>query len=265
MLSYLNKSAINSDLKSDLQALQADLSSKLSVTPTPTSSSTSAQHLSGVGSSGSGQSHRKISVGYQEERLVSNLKSSLSNADRRSILQQSKSLKTLHDDMSKRMADQPHRGSDMVQFMITNQNASNQVQAIAILNAMHEAGFIEPIDEPLIRHEDEVIAEFNESKTYKLLSLLDDDVSSVGGYSEIDMDSSLLHLRRGGGGGANQHQDDEDQQQQLKDSFGFSTSSDFETKSSLLSTAGSKSLLEAFCGHEELLLSTHKIFYINPL
>lgn len=51
-------------------------------------------------------------------------------------------------------------------------------------------------------------------------------------------------------------------------SFGFSTSKDFEIQNSWLSTAGSKSLMEAFCDHEELLLSkisvyvlwTHKYF-----
>lgn len=264
VLSYLNKSAINSDLKSDLQALQADLSSKLSAvgqnSPSSSASATTShhQHPTTGGGGVHHQGHRKISVGYQEERLVSNLRSTLSNADRRSILQQSKSLKTLYDDMSKRMSDQPHRGSDMIQFMIANQNASNQVQAIAILNAMREAGFIEPTIEPTIRSfsVDELI-EFKETETYRLLSLVDDEISTVGGYSEVDMDSSLFHLRRGGGGGGATNHDDEEQHQQqlLIDSFGFSTSSDFETKSSLLSTAGSKSLLEAFCSHEELLLS----------
>lgn len=42
--------------------------------------------------------------------------------------------------------------------------------------------------------------------------------------------------------------------QNTQDSFSFTTTKDFEDENSVLSITGSKSLMEAFCNHEELLL-----------
>lgn len=135
VLSYLNSSDINSDLKSDLQALQDDLAKKF-------------QFQSDDGGSFAHESsspQRKISVGYQEERLLSQPKYLLSNADRKNILQQSTSLKVLYEDVAKALPNQ-NPGSDIIHYLITKNKSSNRSQAIAILTAMIEAGYIIEID-----------------------------------------------------------------------------------------------------------------------
>lgn len=81
VLSYLKSSDIALDLKKDLQALEDDLSNKF------VSDSTSLQSPSNLNIDSI--THRKVSLGYQEERLVSHT-NVLSNADRKSILQVSK-------------------------------------------------------------------------------------------------------------------------------------------------------------------------------
>lgn len=84
-----------------------------------------------------------MSVGYQEERLVSN-QNILSNADRKTILQQSNTLKTLYEDMLNSLPIQ-NKGIDLLSHLITNQKSSTKQQATAVLNAMIEAGFIVPL------------------------------------------------------------------------------------------------------------------------
>lgn len=135
VLTYLKSLEINSDLKSDLQALQDDLSSKL-LSKTD-DSNILVQELASP--------QRKISVGYQEERLLSQQKDFLSNSDRKNILQQSNSLKVFYEDMSKELPNQ-NRGSDIVTHLITKNKSSNKSQAMAILTAMLEAGYIVEID-----------------------------------------------------------------------------------------------------------------------
>lgn len=102
VFTYLTSSDINSDLKSDLQALQDDLAKKFQ-----------CQSDDGCASvQESSSPHRKISVGYQEERLLSQPKYLLSNADRKNILQQSTSLKVLYEDVAKALPNQ-NPGTDM--------------------------------------------------------------------------------------------------------------------------------------------------------
>lgn len=253
VLSYLKSSAVNADLKSDLQALQDDLSSKLSAYSNqnmlPAEPTTSALH-------------RKISIGYQEERLVSTIKPNLSNADRKNILQQSNSLKSIHEDMIKALPIQ-NRGVDLVQFLIINHKSANHVQAIAILNAMIEAGFLIALLLPLPSTTSSVqlapsnsdddpslMAEFNETVTYKLIR--SDEIMT---QLDLDLDASSVHLSRPVPD-ADFSLNEDSMPPTVKDnSFGFSTTKDLETQSMLLSTAGSKSLMQAFCSHEELLLS----------
>lgn len=258
VLSYLKSSAVNSDLKSDLQALQDDLSSKLSAynnqNMLPAEPSTSALH-------------RKISVGYQEERLVSTMKPNLSKADRKHILQQSNSLKSIHEDMTKVLPLQ-NRGVDLVQYLIINHKSANHIQAIAILNAMIEAGFLIALLLPLPSTTSSVqlvpsnsdddpslMAEFNESVTYKLLRT-DEIMTHSGSYQlDLDLEASSAHLSRPLPDTDMSFNEDSMQPNVKDNSFGFSTTKDLESQSLLLSTAGSKSLMQAFCSHEELLLS----------
>lgn len=219
--------------------------------------------------------HRKISVGYQEERLVSTMKPNLSNADRKNILQQSNSLKSLHDDMTKVLPLQ-NRGVDLVQYLIVNQKSANHVQAIAILNALIEAGFLISLPLPLpsatsnvqlvpSNSEDDpsLMAEFEESVTYKLLRM-DEIMTHSGSYQlDLDLEASSVHLSRPLPD-ADLSLNNDSMPPNVKDnSFGFSTTKDLETQSLLLSTAGSKSLMQAFCSHEELLLSKLRTVYVS--
>lgn len=90
---------------------------------------------------------RKISLGYQEERFaVSHHQPhiNLSQDDRKNLLQQSNSLLSLYTEMYKQLPIQ-NCGQNLVTFLNTNNMSWNRIQAIAILNAMLDAGFIQPI------------------------------------------------------------------------------------------------------------------------
>uniref|UniRef100_A0A182MLP5 1-phosphatidylinositol-3-phosphate 5-kinase n=1 Tax=Anopheles culicifacies TaxID=139723 RepID=A0A182MLP5_9DIPT len=137
VLTYLKSSNIAADLKPDLKALQDDLAQKLSTLQPPGGAGTDQ---SGIGAS-SGRNRRKISVGYQEERFAASAGSGISSADRKSILQQSNSLKTLYDEMC-RSLPLYNRGHELIDFLFSRQKSSNNMQAIAILNAMIDAGFL---------------------------------------------------------------------------------------------------------------------------
>lgn len=254
-----------------MQALQEDLSSKFSHQSSidPQDSSTS-------------QRHRKISIGYQEERLVSHLTSTLSNADRKNILQQSNSLKSLFEEMTKALSYQ-NRGSDLVSFLISNQKSSNKIQAVAILNAMIEAGFLVGLSQVV---SNESVTSFDENIFYKLLRI-DDAMSHSGSFQlDLDLEASSVHLSRpnpdslGWLEGITKHKMAKKREennclsidsmpQNTQDSFGFTTTKDFEDESSVLSTAGSKSLMESFCNHEELLLcnsiTSYRLLYCESL
>uniref|UniRef100_A0A182P8S8 1-phosphatidylinositol-3-phosphate 5-kinase n=1 Tax=Anopheles epiroticus TaxID=199890 RepID=A0A182P8S8_9DIPT len=138
VFAYLKSSNISPDLKPDLKALQDDLAQKLSTLQPPgivgpDSSNTTA--------TSGGRNRRKISVGYQEERFAASAGSGISSADRKSILQQSNSLKTLYDEMC-RSLPLYNRGHELIDFLFSRQKSSNNMQAIAILNAMIDAGFL---------------------------------------------------------------------------------------------------------------------------
>lgn len=184
VLTYLKSSDINSDLKSDLQALQNDLSNKLLLNDDLNQNAIEQPRL-----------QRKISVGYQEERLLSNPKlGGLSNADRKNILQQSNSLKTLFDEMTKGLPNQ-NRGLDLITYFITNKKSSNKIQAIAILNAMIEAGFLVTTSDYLDSDES-ISSEFNENSNYKLLRIQDVMTSSGSFQLDLDVDKNSVYLSR---------------------------------------------------------------------
>lgn len=235
VLSYLKSSDINADLKSDLQALEDDLSSKF------VGSTGSA---TGIGSPNDRSLHRKVSVGYQEERLISN-PNILSTADRKSILQQSNSLKGLYEDMIKSLQNQL-KGSELLNFL-NNQKVANKLQAIAVLNAMIEAGFIIPVvtyeTAEAAGVEDSFQVEFDENLFYKLPNL-DEIASQVENQRYLFKKSELSY---------------DDIEDIIPPSINaeslYSNNKDQELHSSILSTAGSKPLLEAYCEHEELLLN----------
>lgn len=184
VLSYLKSSDINTDLKKDLESLKDDLSVKLSndgkLQPTDTVA-TSVQ--------------RKVSIGYQEERLVSSSTPGLSNDDRKQILQQSQSLKTVHQDMVK-MLPIHCCGSELVAYIINSRNAANNVQAVAMLRTMIDAGFLIPQLLANQSSDDDMLLEFHEQGMYKLMRI--DDVMSHSGTFQLDLDvdASSVHLSR---------------------------------------------------------------------
>lgn len=220
MFTYLNSSDINSDLKSDLQALQDDLAKKFQFQSEDGCSSTQE----------SSSPQRKISVGYQEERLLSQPKYLLSNADRKNILQQSTSLKVLYEDVAKALPNQ-NPGSDIIHYLITKNKSSNKSQAIAILTAMIEAGYIIEIDSTGINpaaaaigaassstrqlafyldenedgnnsssenpnSESDILHEFNEHAYYKLLRT-SEIMSNSGTFNlNLDVDNTSVHLSK---------------------------------------------------------------------
>lgn len=229
VLSYLKSSDIAQDLKSDLQALEDDLSSKF----VGTSGSSSSSNASNTRSP-----YRKVSVGYQEERLVSNPVNALSNADRKKVLQQSNSLKTLFEEMAKALSNR-NKGSELVSFLVVNQKFVNKQQAIAVLNAMIEGGFIDPIitfenSSECVEIEDSFQVEFNENLSYKFSK-----VEEINETHNSTSDDLLI---------------EEILPPSINAEGLYSISKDQELQSSILSTAGSKPLLESYCEHEESIV-----------
>ena len=239
VLSYLKSSDITADLKSDLQALEDDLSNKF----VGTSSNASSNNLYI-----DPNNRRKVSVGYQEERLVTN-PNILSNADRKNILQQSNSLKALYEDMINSLSIQ-NKGIDLINFLIFNQKASTKPQAMAVLNALIEAGFMVPLtnyentDKDASTSEiDSFHVDFNENSFYKLKKI-----------DEIPVDGSLFGSFKRGTSLSEDTSIEDFIPPSIQDNM-YTTNKDHELENSILSTAGSKPLLEAYCNHEELLLS----------
>lgn len=264
VLTYLNSSDINSDLKSDLQALQDDLAKKFQLQTDESSSM--------IQESSSPQ--RKISVGYQEERLLSQPRYLLSNADRKNILQQSTSLKVLYEDVAKALPNQ-NPGSDIIQYLISKNKSSNKSQAIAILTAMIEAGYIIEIDtatgmstqtsslkQRAFYYDDsedgnsknssdnDILHEFNENAFYKLLRP-NEIMSNSGTFNlNLDVDNTSVHLSKpeATSSGVDGF---------IENNQGLSSARvrELDIEDTVISTTGSKGLQEAFCRHEDLLLS----------
>lgn len=159
VLSYLRSPNITKDLNADLQALQQDLTSRLETIKDSEPSKLAVEPSRA-------QLQRKISVGYQEERFVAHQPPiSLTMDDRKNILQQSNSLITLHEEMRKVLPSQ-NCGIELIDFLNTNHKSSNKIQAVAILTAMLDAGFIQPIV-----HDSEE-TEFDENLHYRFVTEL---------------------------------------------------------------------------------------------
>ncbi|XP_052862885.1 putative 1-phosphatidylinositol 3-phosphate 5-kinase [Anopheles cruzii] len=179
VLTYLKSSNIAADLKPDLKALQDDLSQKLSSLQPAAADASSSPTVS------SRRGQRKISVGYQEERFATSAGSGISSADRKSILQQSNSLKTLYDEMC-RLLPLYNRGHDLIDFLFSKQKSSNSMQAVAILNAMIDAGFLIAIGASSPAEEDslEISEEDRRDLAEHLQRLQQTDQGGSGGSAE---------------------------------------------------------------------------------
>lgn len=251
VLAYLKSSSsaldMQSDINSDLLALHDDLSSKLASCDEVTDTASTAEYSASP-------VRRKISVGYQEERLTSYSQSAsmtISNEDRRSILQQSQSLRILFEEMVGELPLQ-NRGSDLTRFLMLRQKSSNAQQAVAILLAMIEAGFVVALLPESVTGD----LHFNEDSLYRLAQASDLMTSSTSSFQlDLNTDSSSAFVSRNladesqrGGGEGNKELGESANRNLLP-------LKNFDMQNTLLFTVGSKPLLEAFCLHEEQLLN----------
>lgn len=281
VLTHLKTLDMNSE--SDLQALQNDLANKFQLQGGSTTVNSEPDVL---------MAHRKVSVGYQEERLLSQSKYLLSTADRKNILQQSETLKTLYDDMAKALPYQNH-GTDLIIYLIGKNKSANRSQAIAMLTAMLEAGYITEIDgigpnaapvkapasnpfgdsdsNSYWSSDTDIFNEFNEHGMYKLLRVNEIMTNSGTFQLNVDVDSSSVYVSKPDehvtgqehvirtvfecvqyNGGRFTGVDGMGDQRQSN--FNLTEIGEMDLDDSVVSATGSKSLQEAYCRHEELLL-----------
>ncbi|CAD7014619.1 unnamed protein product [Ceratitis capitata] len=231
VLSYLKSPDIAVDLHADLQALQQDLTQKLE----------EKNENSKVDSiPARANLNRKISVGYQEERFATHIGNSLSVDDRKNILQQSNSLITLHEEMRSQMPIQ-NCGTNLIEYLILHNKSSNKVQAIAILNAMLAAGFLQPI----VPDSDQ--NEFDETLHYKFVDLLRKDIGLTR-FTESTLKPA-----------ATSPQLDESGEPQppkvIESSYSFHSMKEMELEYSTRSTTTTSKLLESYCDYEDQLLT----------
>ncbi|KAJ8957069.1 hypothetical protein NQ318_007282 [Aromia moschata] len=171
VLSYLQSSDLGADLSADLKILQESLQSKFGSSLSPrVIEDNVVQTLSSTPSETS-TLKRKISVGYQEEKICfwklcfwkfSNV-TYLSTEEKCKALQNSSSLRNLFDEICRPTTGVPFEpykyklrtytqcflGSVLVDWLIFQQKANNRVQAAAICRALLEGGYIESVSEPL--------------------------------------------------------------------------------------------------------------------
>ncbi|XP_075148287.1 1-phosphatidylinositol 3-phosphate 5-kinase fab1 [Haematobia irritans] len=231
VLGYLRSTNITKDLNADLQALQQDLSNKLETI------NESEPKVSTVEPARS-QLQRKISVGYQEERFAGHQPHiSLTMDDRKHILQQSNSLITLHEEMRKMLPTQ-NCGTDLIEFLNSNHKSSNRVQAIAILNAMLDAGFIQAIVQ------DSEETEFDENLHYRFVNL---PRQALEAYVELNQPLDSCNPQY------EQLAIEPHPPKSLDASFSVMANRDVELDNAMHTTTSK--LLESYCDHEEQLLT----------
>ncbi|KAK0158635.1 hypothetical protein PV328_009612 [Microctonus aethiopoides] len=154
VLSYLQSSDMRSVLSADLKALQEDLQVKYGSVSPPVSRKTLNNTVDD-----DTIMYRKSSVGYMEEKYAISRSSGsyLSSQQRSLVLQNSASLRMICEELfrsSQAILLQTHRirlksyyncftGSELVNWMISQNKAATRIQAVAIGQALLEANFIE--------------------------------------------------------------------------------------------------------------------------
>ncbi|XP_049318083.1 putative 1-phosphatidylinositol 3-phosphate 5-kinase [Bactrocera dorsalis] len=231
VLSYLKSPDIAVDLHADLQALQQDLTQKLE-------EQNDINNIEAL--STRAISTRKISVGYQEERFATHMGNCLSIDDRKNILQQSNSLITLHEEMQRQLTTQ-NSGTCLIEYMILHEKSSNKIQAIAILNAMLAAGFLQPIVP------DSELMDFDENLHYKFIEPNRHNYNNA--YFKKSTNVSVVTTPQIDNSGEPQPP------KTIDVSLSFHSMRDMEFESSLCSTTTTTKLLESYCDYEEQLLT----------
>lgn len=228
-----------SNMAEDLQALQQHLSNKLEDNA-PNAGTAQKQRL---------QLTRKTSLGYQEERFSSQPNYTiLSMNDRKNILQQSNSLITLHEQMQRELPAQ-NCGQLLIEFLNTNNKSANEVQAVAILNAMLAAGFLEPIVP------DAEQTEFDATLHYRFAEL--SRSTAVPAIAEVPSSSSVPSAESSNpispqfDGASSEPQPPKS----MDVSLSFQSAQELELENDMCFTTISTKLLESYCDHEEQLLA----------
>lgn len=223
----------------DLQALQQHLSNKLEENA-PNAGTAQKQRL---------QLTRKTSLGYQEERFSSQPNYTiLSMNDRKNILQQSNSLITLHEQMQRELPAQ-NCGQLLIEFLNTNNKSANEVQAVAILNAMLAAGFLEPIVP------DAEQTEFDATLHYRFAEL--SRSTAVPAIAEVPSSGSVPSAESSNpispqfDGASSEPQPPKS----MDVSLSFQSAQELELENDMCFTTISTKLLESYCDHEEQLLA----------
>ncbi|XP_030387596.1 putative 1-phosphatidylinositol 3-phosphate 5-kinase [Scaptodrosophila lebanonensis] len=218
----------NPNLSGDLQAQQRNLTNKSEANDNAPDCSPLLQQRA--------QLSRKPSLGYQEERFNSqHAYTTLSVDDRKNILQQSNSLITLHEEMQRKLPAQ-NCGLHLIGFLNTNNKSSNKVQAVAILNAMLAAGFLQPIVP------DTEQTEFDENLHYKFADL----PRQIQGV--IKRDAAVPS--------SPQFEGPSVEPQPPKDvSLNLALNQELELENQMRFTTTNSKLLESYCDHEDQLLN----------
>ncbi|XP_055606156.1 putative 1-phosphatidylinositol 3-phosphate 5-kinase isoform X3 [Uranotaenia lowii] len=247
VLMYLNSSNTAEDLKSDLKAFQEDLSNKL--LPIQMVQNDESGRLT---------NKKEITVGYREERIVSNQINILSSADRKAILQQSNSLRTLFEEMVDFLPNQNH-GFELIAFLVTAQKTSNNRQAMAILGAMIEAGYLLPLD--VASTNSESFVDFNENDKNEV-ALFDDNAVYVFAPNKEATASSAEITEVAETDVIGQTAEDRLLQPETKENTQKEITYNDQEKCFIFST-GATVLLEAFCQHEDSLVN--QLLHLNNL
>uniref|UniRef100_A0A1A9W6H5 1-phosphatidylinositol-3-phosphate 5-kinase n=1 Tax=Glossina brevipalpis TaxID=37001 RepID=A0A1A9W6H5_9MUSC len=233
VLSYLRSPNITKDLNSDLQALQQNLSGRLETKDENESSPNLSSPQSPM--------QRKISVGYQEERFAIH-QPHITMDDRKNILQQSSSLIALLEEMRQVLPAQ-NCGLDLIQYLNMKQKTSNKMQALAILSAMLEAGFIHPIV-----HDSEQ-TEFDENLHYRFATELPRQTIDTINFNSVNQQTDNVISPQFEQFGNEPHPPNFHDAAALK----FKISRDVDMDNAMHSTASK--LLESYCDHEEQLIA----------
>lgn len=109
--------------------------------------------------------------------------------------QSSNQLKLLYEEMIKALPYQ-NRGTEFISYLLTSNKATNKAQAIALLNAMIDAGNMVQIHASVLNNtmdensDNDFFGEFNENHVYRLLKMNDGLSNSNAFPLNLDVDNS---------------------------------------------------------------------------
>lgn len=108
--------------------------------------------------------------------------------------QTSNQLKLLYEEMIKALPYQ-NRGTEFISYLLTSSKAGNKAQAIALLNAMIDAGNMVQIHASVLNNtmdensDNDFFGEFNENHVYRLLKMNDGLANSNAFPLNLDVDN----------------------------------------------------------------------------